>query len=93
LIIRTVEHLGKPLVATSANRSGDEPDTRTENLWLTNLSKDGTVLWLRPRRYIRRPVSTVVDCTGRRIRILRAGAISNAAIMSALGGSLHSGKA
>ncbi|MEW5875878.1 MAG: L-threonylcarbamoyladenylate synthase [Candidatus Zixiibacteriota bacterium] len=85
LISQTVAKLGAPLVATSANPSGVVLDNRAENRWLTELAARGQVLWARPNRYHRRPVSTVVDCTGRRIRILRPGGIPESQLRTALG--------
>jgi L-threonylcarbamoyladenylate synthase len=66
---------GRPLLATSANRSGMQLDPAAENRWLSRLTGDRPVLWARPGRYQRRPASTVIDCTGDRPRLLRDGAI------------------
>jgi len=84
LINQAVAKLGAPLVATSANPSGVVLDNRAENRWLLELAKRGEILWARPKRYHRRPVSTVVDCTGPRIRILRPGGISESQLRTAL---------
>lgn len=84
VINQAVARLGRPLLATSANPSGAELDSRAENRWLARLAADGEILWVRPHRYHRRPVSTVVDCAAARPRILRHGAISARRIDAAL---------
>ncbi|HUU44919.1 MAG TPA: L-threonylcarbamoyladenylate synthase [Acidobacteriota bacterium] len=68
--------LGVPLVATSANPSGEHLSARRENRWLGSLAQADEILWARPVSYRRRPASTVIDCTGKRPRLLRDGAIS-----------------
>ena len=74
----------RPLVATSANPSGAVLTPAAENRWLARQANDGILLWVRPIRYHRRIPSTVVDCTGKRPRILRAGAVSVDRIQQAL---------
>jgi L-threonylcarbamoyladenylate synthase len=84
-IVRAVaRRMGVPLVATSANRSGECPNARRENRWLADLAGAGDVLWARPALYRRRPASTVIDCTGREPRLVRQGAISTKELRAAL---------
>lgn len=69
---------GTPLVATSANPSGVVMGTSAENRWLEAGAERGDFDWARPARYIRRPASTIIDCTGKVPRELRPGPISKA---------------
>jgi L-threonylcarbamoyladenylate synthase len=79
--------VGKPVVAPSANRSGQVSPTRADHV-LADLSGridmvlDGgpTPLGLE---------STIIDCTGKRATLLRPGTIAREAIERALGGSLE----
>ena len=76
IVSALARRLSVPLVATSANPSGTNLDPRRENDWLSHLTRADEVVWARPIRYRRRPASTVIDCTGKRPRLLRDGAIS-----------------
>ncbi len=67
--------VGKPLIATSANPSGFLLSPAEENRWLHTQASMGCLLWVRPPRFRRRPPSTVLDCTGRRPRLVRRGII------------------
>ncbi len=71
-----LRHTGHPIVATSANPTGVTMDFRAENKWLSHLAGTGQVVWARPARYVRRPASTIIDCTGVVPRELRSGPIS-----------------
>lgn len=75
---RLLARLDAPVVATSANPSGIVLSAVAENRWLAGLAQSGRILWVRPEIYRRRPASTVIDCTGRRPRELRGGAIPTA---------------
>jgi L-threonylcarbamoyladenylate synthase len=70
-----LEQLARPLVATSANPSGRSLPPAAENRWLATEAAGGRVVWVRPWRYLRHDASTVVDCTVRVFRQLRAGPI------------------
>ena len=76
IVSALARRLAVPLVATSANPSGAQLSARRENRWLECLAQADEILWARPVRYRRRPASTVIDCTGRKPRLLRDGAIS-----------------
>jgi L-threonylcarbamoyladenylate synthase len=79
---RLIAASGGGLPVTSANRSG-EPDARTAEEVIAQL--DGRVaLVLDGGRTPGGVVSTVVDCTTEPVKILRQGAISEAAISGAL---------
>lgn len=67
--------LNRPLLATSANPSGVILSVRDENNWLADGAECGKFLWARPRRYDRKPSSTVLDCCGPKPKLVRAGAI------------------
>ena len=68
----------RPLLATSANPSGAILSVRDENNWLADGAESGKFLWVRPRRYDRKPPSTVLDCCGPKPKLVRAGAIGTA---------------
>jgi L-threonylcarbamoyladenylate synthase len=84
IIAMLLEHLRVPLVATSANPSGQSLEPRDENRWLDSLAQDGGIVWARPRRFVRGRASTVIDCTGKVPRELRAGPITKAMWNAAL---------
>jgi L-threonylcarbamoyladenylate synthase len=67
--------LKRPLIATSANPSGAVLSLAAENRWLEARAQEASVLWARPGRYRRRSPSTVIDCCGRKPKLLRAGAV------------------
>lgn len=79
--------LNRPLLATSANPSGLVLSIRDENNWLADGAESSKFLWVRPRRYVRRAPSTVLDCCGSAPKLIRAGAIGTAAWRRALRGS------
>ena len=74
-----------PLPTTSANRSG-EPELRDADAIAAELG-DALDLILDGGPSIGGPASTVVDCTGERITILRAGAIPVEAIEAVIAGT------
>ena len=76
IITQLLKHLRRPLIATSANPSGAVFTTSQENRWLAEMAGAGLLIWARPHRYIRRPASTVIDCTRSAPKLLRDGAIS-----------------
>lgn len=78
LIAALLDRLQRPLVATSANPSGAVLNAGAENRWLEAQARLGAIIWARPARYLRRPASTIVDCTGKVPRELRPGPISKA---------------
>ena len=84
VIAMLLELLQAPLVATSANPSGTVMDARTENRWLESLVEARMLVWARPFRYVRKPASTIIDCTGRVPRELRSGPITKAVWNEAL---------
>lgn len=84
IIARLLIAINRPIVATSANPSGVVMDSRAENRWLTTLVAGGKLTWVKPDRYIRKPASTVIDCTGKVPRELRPGPIAKAAWNAAL---------
>ena len=79
---RLVQAYGEPITSTSANRPGVPPATSAGDIvdqWSEELLRGrlrvldgGTLVWSQP--------STVVDCTGRRPRVIRPGAISAEAL-------------
>ncbi|MEW5702507.1 MAG: L-threonylcarbamoyladenylate synthase [Candidatus Zixiibacteriota bacterium] len=85
IVKRLLALMGRPLIATSANPSGRILSCREENRWLSGLVARWGVIWARPRRYVRRDASTVVDCAAAGARQLRAGPISPEQWMMAAG--------
>lgn len=82
-VTRRLLELTGPLAVTSANRSG-EPNTLTAQAVLAQL--DGRLeLIVDGGRVSGGVPSTVVDCTGPALRVLRAGPISEADLRRALG--------
>ncbi len=88
IIAMLLQHTGTPLVATSANPSGVVMGARDENRWLKSLTETGNPVWAKPERFVRRPASTIIDCTGKVPRELRPGPISKAEWNAALFGSV-----
>lgn len=84
IIARLLMATNRPIVATSANPSGVVMNARAENRWLARLAAGGGLTWVKPDRYIRKPASTVIDCTGKVPRELRPGPIAKAAWNAAL---------
>lgn len=67
-----VSHLGKPITATSANKSGQAP-ARSFNDFKDQFRKDLPSLFLDAGRLPERSPSTVVDLTRKRPTIIRQG--------------------
>lgn len=75
---RLIRAYGQAITSTSANRPGVPPATSAFEIasqW-TDVITRGTLLVLDGGRLDPSPPSTVVDCTGRRPRVIRPGAIS-----------------
>ncbi len=75
---------GAPLTSTSANPPGVPPALAVEEIaetWHDAIAR-GALCVLDAGALPASPASTVVDCTGRRPRILRPGAIAAAALQS-----------
>lgn len=75
---KLIHTLGQPITSTSANRPGVPPAvSATEILedWRTEIAR-GRLLVLDGGKLDPSPPSTVVDCTGRRPRVIRPGAIA-----------------
>jgi L-threonylcarbamoyladenylate synthase len=71
---------GEPITSTSANRPGVPPATAADQIvsqWSDAIAR-GTLRVLDGGRLRESEPSTVVDCTGRRPRVIRPGAISAA---------------
>jgi L-threonylcarbamoyladenylate synthase len=71
---------GEPITSTSANRPGVPPATAADQIvsqWSDAIAR-GTLRVLDGGRLRDSDPSTVVDCTGRRPRVIRPGAISAA---------------
>ncbi len=77
---RLISALGSPLTSTSANRPGVPPAMRAGEVveqWPAEINR-GLLMVLDGGGLPPSPPSTVVDCTGRRLRVIRPGAISAA---------------
>lgn len=75
-----IQALGQPITSTSANLPGLPPATSASEIlndWGNEIAR-GTLLVLDGGRLEPSEPSTVVDCTGRRPRVIRPGAISAA---------------
>lgn len=75
---RLVQAYGGPVTSTSANRPGVPPATNAQEIvdqW-TDAVMRGTLRILDGGQLSESPPSTVVDCTGRKPRVIRPGAIS-----------------
>ena len=73
---------GEPITSTSANRPGVPPATAADQIvtqWGDAIAR-GTLRVLDGGRLRDSQPSTVVDCTGRRPRVIRPGAISAASL-------------
>ena len=78
-LTRLLRAYGQPLTSTSANRPGVPPATSVGEIvsqWQTAIAR-GNLLALDGGRLPPSEPSTVVDCTGRRPRVIRPGAISS----------------
>ncbi len=74
---RLIRAYGQAITSTSANRPGVPPATSAPEIvsqWADVIAR-GTLLVLDGGRLQLSPPSTVVDCTGRRPRVIRPGAI------------------
>jgi L-threonylcarbamoyladenylate synthase len=74
---RLIRAYGQAITSTSANRQGVPPATSAPEIvsqWSDAIAR-GTLLVLDGGRLEMSPPSTVVDCTGRRPRVIRPGAI------------------
>lgn len=79
---RLIRALGQPITSTSANRPRVPPATSASEIledWGTEIAR-GRLLVLDGGRLEPSPPSTVVDCTGRRPRVIRPGAIPAAVL-------------
>jgi L-threonylcarbamoyladenylate synthase len=79
---RLITALGSPLTSTSANRPGVPPAMRPSEIgeqWAPELQR-GTIMLLDGGALPPSAASTVVDCTGRRLRVIRPGAIPAATL-------------
>jgi L-threonylcarbamoyladenylate synthase len=73
---------GEPITSTSANRPGVPPAMAADQIvaqWGDAIAR-GTLRVLDGGRLVESAPSTVVDCTGRRPRVIRPGAISAASL-------------
>ena len=79
---RLIAAYGDPITSTSANRPGQPPAMAAGEIlqqWSDALGR-GIIRLLDGGRLDPSPPSTVVDCTGRRPRVIRPGAIASAAL-------------
>jgi L-threonylcarbamoyladenylate synthase len=79
---RLVQAYGEPITSTSANRPGVPAATSASEIvdqWTDALTR-GALHVLDGGQLVQSPPSTVVDCTGRRPRVIRPGAISASAL-------------
>ena len=75
---RLIRTYGQAITSTSANRPGVPPATSAPEIvsqWADVIAR-GTLLVLDGGRLQASPPSTVVDCTGRRPRVIRPGAVA-----------------
>ena len=71
-----IDALGEPITSTSANQPGGPPArTPDEARALMRDLLEGANVWLLEGEAGGAPPSTVVDCTGSRPRLVRAGAV------------------
>lgn len=81
-LLRLIRAFGDPITSTSANRPGLPPAMSASEIvdqWRAALSR-GILRVLDGGRLVPSPPSTVVDCTGRRPRVIRPGAIPAAVL-------------
>lgn len=79
---RLIASLGDPITSTSANLPGEPAATTSTEIlaqWGAEISR-GDLRLLDGGRLAHSPASTVVDCTGRRPRVIRPGAIPAATL-------------
>lgn len=84
VITMLLYEIKRPIVATSANPTGIVMSVRDENRWLKERAATEELIWAKPKRFVRRPASTIIDCTGKVPRELRSGLITKAAWNAAL---------
>jgi L-threonylcarbamoyladenylate synthase len=83
---RLVQTYGEPVTSTSANRPGVPPATNAAQIldqWTDAISR-GVLHVLDGGQLSSSPPSTVVDCTGRRPRVIRPGAIPVATLRASV---------
>lgn len=81
-LARLIVAYGEPITSTSANRPGVPPamtSREIEQQWSDAIGR-GTLRVLDGGRLVPSAPSTVVDCMGRRPRVIRPGAISSATL-------------
>src|SRR5688500_4434481 len=81
-LARLVQAYGQPITSTSANRPGVPPATNAHEIveqWSDAVMR-GQLHVLDGGQLSQSPPSTVVDCTGRRPRVIRPGAITAATL-------------
>ncbi|HEX2724175.1 MAG TPA: L-threonylcarbamoyladenylate synthase [Gemmatimonadaceae bacterium] len=81
-LARLVQAYGEPITSTSANRPGVPPAVNAHEIieqWGDAIAR-GALYVLDGGQLGHSAPSTVVDCTGRRPRVIRPGAISSAAL-------------
>ncbi len=79
---RLVQAYGEPITSTSANRPGVPPATNAQEIvdqWTDEIHR-GALRVLDGGQLMESAPSTVVDCTGRRPRVIRPGALSAEAL-------------
>lgn len=80
--LRLPQALGGPITSTSANFAGEPPPAKAEEIGTPLV--DGIDLTLDAGSTAGKAPSTILDLTGARPRLLRAGSLSQAAIEAAL---------
>jgi L-threonylcarbamoyladenylate synthase len=81
-LLRLLASYGDPITSTSANRPGLPPAMAASEIvqqWSDAIGR-GLLRVLDGGRLTPSPPSTVVDCTGRRARVIRPGAIASAVL-------------
>jgi len=81
-IARLLLAYGSPITSTSANRAGRPPAMSAAEIvadW-SDAIRRSQLRVLDGGRLVPSPSSTVVDCTGRRLRVIRPGAIPSATL-------------
>ena len=79
---RLISAMGDPLTSTSANRPGDPPAMSGNDVlasWSSEIAS-GTIRLLDGGALKASSPSTVVDCTSKRLRVIRPGAIAASAL-------------
>jgi L-threonylcarbamoyladenylate synthase len=82
-LLRILEALGGPLTGTSANRSGQRPAATAEEV-LSALAEELDAV-IDGGRAERREASTVVEASGRELRVLRRGVVATESLGAVLG--------